>query len=310
VTHPSRSPAPGRVLVTGAGGFVGSRLAARLVEAGCAVHGVVRPGGGARILPGVELHPTDLTDATAVQRLVHGVRPQWVFHLAARVTGDRRLETAGSLVLDNLAQTVHLVDALARTGCERVVIAGSMEEPGRGEPATATPGSPYAAAKWAGSGVARLYHVLYGLPVVIARLFMVYGPGQRDRTKLVPFVITSLLRGESPPLSSGHRPVDWIHVDDVARGLESLARAPGLEGRTLELGSGQLVTIREIVDRIFALVGTTTTPRWGALPDRPFERPVVADVEATCRLTGWAPAVELGKGLADTIRWYRTVDAV
>jgi len=294
-----------RVLVTGAGGFVGGRLAVCLAATGHDVHGVLRPGGRADAPAGAEPHVVDLTDADAVRRLVRDVRPDWVFHLAARVTGDRRLEAAGALVLENLAQTVHVVTALAQTGCTRVVIAGSMEEPGRGEPATATPSSPYAAAKWASSGVARLGHALYGVPAVVARLSMVYGPGQRDTTKLVPLVITSLLRGESPPLSSGGRAVDWLHVDDVTRGLEAAAVTPGLEGRTVELGSGRLVTIREVMERIFGLMGVVESPRWGALPDRPLERPIVADVAGSRALIGWAPQVTLERGLADTIAWYR-----
>jgi nucleoside-diphosphate-sugar epimerase len=304
----SRRPrAARRVLVTGAAGFVGSHLTTRLVEAGDVVHGVVRPGTAGGSWPGAEAHAVDLADAAAVQRLVHDVRPEWVFHLAGRVTGDRRLDAAGSLVLDNLAPAVHVATAVAREGCARLVVAGSMEEPGRGEPATAAPGSPYALAKWAGSGVARLYHALYGVPVVIARLSMVYGPGQKDTTKLIPLVITSLLRGESPPLSSGRRAVDWIHVDDVVRGLEAAAVAPGVEGQTVELGSGRLVTIREVVDRLFAIVGTAGAPRWGALADRALERPVAADVEGSRRLIGWSPEVELEGGLAGTVDWYRRV---
>jgi UDP-glucose 4-epimerase len=294
-----------RVLVTGAAGFVGGRLAARLVAAGHDVHGTLRPAGRAASPAGVGLHVVDLTDADAVDRLVGKIRPEWVFHLAARVTGERGLEHARALVLDNLAQTLHVVTALGRAGCERLVVAGSMEEPGAGEPATATPGSPYAAAKWAGSGIARLGHALYGVPAVVARLSMVYGPGQRDTTKLVPFVITSLLRGDSPPFSSGARAVDWVHVDDVTRGLEAAAACPGLEGRTVELGSGRLVTIREVVERIFGLMGVAGSPRWRALPDRPLERPVVADVAASRALIGWAPGMTLEAGLAETIAWHR-----
>ena len=294
-----------RVLVTGAAGFVGSRLATQLVDAGHEVHGALRPGGRGAAPEGVEPHAIDLADGDSVHRLVQEVRPQWVFHLAARVTGDRRLDRASSVLLDTLAPTIHLLTALAREGCERLVIAGSMEEPGRGEPATATPGSPYAAAKWAGSSVARLYHALHGLPVVIARLSMVYGPGQSDTTKLVPFVITSLLRGETPALSSGSRAVDWIYVDDVVRGLAAAAERPGLEGRTVELGSGRLVTIREVVERIVRLMDVTVAPRWGALPDRPLERPLVADVRESRDLIGWTPRVTLEDGLASTIEWYR-----
>jgi UDP-glucose 4-epimerase len=83
--------------------------------------------------------------------------------------------------------------------------------------------------------------------------------------------------------------VDWIHVVDVVRGLEAAAAAPGVEGQTLELGSGRLGTIREIVDRIFAIMGAAGPPRWGALADRPLERPVVAGVETSRRLIGWSP---------------------
>ena len=294
-----------RILITGAAGFVGRRLATELVAAGHEIHGTLRPGGHGDAPAGVEIHVVDLADADAVHRLVRTVRPEWAFHLAARVTGDRQLDHAASLLLGTLAPTVHVLDALARAGCERLVIAGSMEEPGRGEAATAAPGSPYAAAKWAASSVARLYHALYGLPVAIARLFMVYGPGQRDTTKVIPFVITSLLRGERPPLSTGARAVDWIHVDDVVRGLTAAAACAGLEGRTVELGSGDLVTIREVVERIVRLMGATVSPRWGALPDRPLERPVAAAVAETRALLGWAPQVTLDDGLADTIEWYR-----
>ncbi len=84
-----------------------------------------------------------------------------------------------------------------------------------------------------------------------------------------------------------------------------MAAAPGVEGQTLELGSGRLVTIREIVDRIFAIMGAAGPPRWGALADRPLERPVVADVETSRRLIEWSPGVELGHGLTGTVDWYR-----
>jgi nucleoside-diphosphate-sugar epimerase len=95
----------------------------------------------------------------------------------------------------------------------------------------------------------------------------------------------------------------------VARGLEAAAASPGLDGRTVELGSGRLVTIREVVERIYGLMGVAGAPRWGALPDRPLERPVAADVEGSLRLTGWAPRMTLEDGLADTIAWYRRTPA-
>lgn len=294
-----------RILVTGASGFIGGRLAARLAAAGAEVHGVVRPGREGELPAGVVPAVADLSDAAAVRALVRRLRPAVVHHLAARVTGDRRIEHAGTIVLENLGQVVHLATSAAEVGVGKVVLAGSMEAPGEGEAATAIPGSPYAASKWASTAFVRMAHRLYGLPVVVARLFMVYGPGQKDVTKLVPHVITSLLRGESPALSSGRREVDWIHVDDVVEALVAVASHPGAEGESFDVGSGRLVTIRDLVERIASIIGSAGSPRFGAIPDRPGERPAVADVARTRGKIGWEPKIDLDEGLRSTVAWFR-----
>ncbi len=137
----------------------------------------------------------------------------------------------------NLASTVNLLTMAAETGCRRVVLTGSLAEP---DPKNGElfPSAPYAAAKWASSGYARMFHALYQFPVVIARVFMVYGPAQQDLTKLIPYVTLSLLRGETPKITSGDRLVDWVYVSDVVEGFVALGQAPGIDGETLDLGSG------------------------------------------------------------------------
>src|SRR5271155_2900674 len=102
-----------------------------------------------------------------------------------------------------------------------------------------------------------MFSALYQTQVVVAKIFMVYGPGQSDHTKLIPYVTTSLLRGEAPKLSSGVRSVDWIYVDDVVEGLIRCAEAPGIDGRTIELGSGKMASIREVVQQLSELVACT-----------------------------------------------------
>ncbi len=90
---------------------------------------------------------------------------------------------------------------------------------------TSVPGSPYAAAKTAVASYGRMFHALYGLPIVHLRVFMVYGPGPQDITKLVPYVTGCLLRGEPPRLSSGTREIDWIYIDDVVEAFVAAAHA-------------------------------------------------------------------------------------
>jgi nucleoside-diphosphate-sugar epimerase len=286
-------------LVTGASGFVGRALVARLAERGAAVHAVSRAPAAATA-PGVQWHALDCEDERAVGQLVERLRPRRVFHLAGLVTGRRDVDLVLPALRANLLAAVHLLVAAQRAGVERVVLAGSMEEPAPGEP----PSSPYAAAKGAASSYAALFHALYALPVVTARIFMVYGPGQRDLTKVVPASILTALAGERPRISTGTRPVDWIYLDDVVDGLCALGEAPGIEGRTLDLGSGEQVTVRAIVEEICRLCGVEA-PAVGAVPDRPLETTRRADVEATHAGAGFRARVSRLDGLTRTIAWLR-----
>jgi nucleoside-diphosphate-sugar epimerase len=102
--------------------------------------------------------------------------------------------------------------------------------------------------------------------------------------KLIPYVAISLLRGEATKLSSGVHLVDWIYVDDVVDGLIGCAQTPGIDGRTVELGSGEMHSIREIVERLGDLVPCPVDPLFGALPDRPLERSKKADTAGSYEL--------------------------
>ena len=293
-----------RVLVTGASGFIGSHLVRALAEVRAEVHAVSRRPRATRDEPteGVVWHQADLTGPNAAARLIAEVAPRMVFHLASEVTGGRELALVLPTFEANLASTVRLLAAATESGVERIVLAGSVEEP---DPASGEiPGSPYAAAKWAAAGYARMFHALYATPVVCARLFMVYGAAQLDLRKLVPYVTLALLRGEAPALSAGSRPVDWIHVDDAVAGLLLCARRRGLEGGVVELGSGEMVSVREVAARLHRQIGGPE-PRYGALPDRPFERVRAAHLEETERRLGWRPRIGLDEGLAATVAWYR-----
>ncbi|BAU48082.1 NAD-dependent epimerase/dehydratase [Sulfurifustis variabilis] len=290
------------VVITGASGFIGAALSRRLRDLGATVHGVSRQprtdGDGCDYW-----WRSNLAQFDDARRLMTAVRPSTIFHLASHVAGARDVSLVPVTLRDNLVTAVHLLAAATETGCRRVLLAGSLEEPepGSGWP---VPASPYAAAKYAASTYARMFHALYRTPVVLLRFFMVYGPGQWDEKKLVPYVIRSLLEGRAPEISSGRRRIDWIYVDDVVEGCLAAARASGVEGETIDLGSGELATVRDVVERIVALAGPGTVPRFGAVPDRPFEQERLADVARTRARIGWQPRVGLAEGLARTVAWY------
>jgi UDP-glucose 4-epimerase len=293
-----------RVLVTGTTGMIGTHVLRVLPKEAevVAVSRAPREGGGGR----ARWRICDLTQPGAATDLVASVRPDIVIHLAGAVRGDRSLEAVGPTLQANLVATVELLEAATRASCHRIVLSGSQLE----EPAVAghhaVPPSPYGASRWASSAYGRMFHAVFGTPVVVLRPQYVYGPGQRT-TFLIPHVITALLDGRSPQLSTGERLLDCVYAEDVARAYVAAAEAPGLEGSTIDIGSGALTSVRRIVELIIEYVGPSTgRPVFGALPQRPQEQLVETDVDETARVLGWRATTGLEEGLRRTVEWYRT----
>ena len=291
-----------RVLVTGGSGFLGSHLCRRLVDCGAEVHATSRVER-AQCDSEPRWRQADLADIGVARRLVSEIRPDIVYHLAGSVTAVPGKEFVLPTFHSLLTSTVNLLAAVTEFGCRRLILCGSFMEPDASQGAV-TPSSPYAAAKWAASGYGRMFQALYGTPTVILRTYMTYGPGQ-DSKKLIPGTIGSLLQGVPPQLSSGLWQADWIYVDDVLEGFLAAAHTPGLEGRTLELGSGTCVSVRTIVEELVTIMQPSVQPVFGALPDRPLEPVRVASTAESAQKLGWRPSTSLNAGLRRTVEWYR-----
>jgi UDP-glucose 4-epimerase len=294
-----------RCVVTGASGFIGTALCRELTARGAVVHGWGRKRSADLAVTVWET--CDVADRARVEQLFASTRPDVVFHLASRVTGARGIELVLPILADNLLGQVHVLSAAAAhpnaQGHPRVMCLGSLQEPDL-EP-RGVPNSPYGAAKFAANAYARMFAQVYGVPVVIARPFMVYGPGQRDLTKLVPYVATQILKNEPAQLSSGVQGFDWVYVDDVVEALLAAIATPAATGATIDVGSGVLTPVRDVASGIASRLGRPELLRLGAIADRKMEPTRSADVAATALLTGWRPRTSLETGLDRTAAWFR-----
>jgi nucleoside-diphosphate-sugar epimerase len=147
---------------------------------------------------------------------------------------------------------------------------------------------------------------MHGLPFISARVGMAYGPNDPNQRRLVPAVIETLLRGESPRLGSGHRRCDWVYVDDVVTGLMAIACTRSLSVPALDLGTGELCSVREVAETIRHILATHLPIDYDPRLDRPNEQERSADIHHTRRLLGFHAHTELHAGLCRTVAWHRS----
>jgi UDP-glucose 4-epimerase len=290
------------ILVTGASGFIGHHLCKKLAASGCEIHGISR-SRRQDTKNGIKWWHSDLMEPVALQQIIKSIKPDIVYHLSGCSSGSREIKLVLPTFQSNLISTVNLLVALDKVGCERILLTGSMEEP-RSNEIDFSSISPYAAAKWASSIYGKMFHALYSLPVVMLQVFMTYGPQQTNLAKLVPYVINSLLKNEIPKLTSGSRKIDWVYVEDVIDGLIATAQAKDVVGETVEIGSGELLTISDIVEKLVDQINPTIKPEFRAIEDRPFEGVRKADVKRTYELIGWRAKIPVNEGLQRTAKWY------
>ena len=298
-----------RALVTGAGGFVGSHLVARLVADGWDVVGTVRPGREVAAERLVALGcreravvvAADLSDPEQAAAVTREANPDVAFLLAAAraeaTPGDRAATTAV-----NASSGLWIVDALP-SRCRAVIRLGSSTEYGvaDGPMAEDTPLRPrgfFGATKAAGSLLVVAAAARLGLRSAVLRAFQVYGPLDHP-TRLVPSAVRAARTGEVLPLTQPGQRRDWIYVDDVVEGCVRAALAEDLPGgQVLNLGTGRQVANEELVAELARVTGRRIATAPGAHPGRHWDTTSwVSDPSLARDLLGWEAKVDLADGL-------------
>jgi NAD dependent epimerase/dehydratase len=312
---------PGRVLVTGAAGFIGSHVVETMAGAGWGVRAFVRYGSGGTagwldsspVRDGVEIFAGDIRDAGRVDAAVKDM--DVVLHLAALIGIPYSYVAPSSYLSVNVEGTMHVLDAVRRHSTPRLVVTSTSEVYGSAryvpidEQHPLQPQSPYSATKIASDSLALSYHAAFAVPVTVLRPFNTYGPRQSERA-VIPTIIGQLLQGPQLRLGSLDPVRDLTFATDTARGFLQAATAADVEGICVNLGTGVAVSIGELVERIGRLLGVTpdivTDPARVRPANSEVEQLLSANALAAAKLA-WKPAVDLDEGLAQTIAFMRAL---
>lgn len=308
----------GRVLVTGASGFIGSHLATRLLADGEEVHVLLRESSNFRRLPG--LHSArrwigDIREPSSIVACLEEVQPERIFHCAgtsrARKASDwEAVHEAQKVNVDGL---LNLLEAIMQTDIplRSLVRLGGAEEYGVGpapfaESQREAPRSAYSASQVAGTHLLQALQPGFSFAAVTVRPTLIYGPAQ-STDFLIPAVIEALLDGRPFPMSSGAQTRDLLHVQDLVTAMVIASNSERVRGEVFNIGTGVAPSIRTVARTIGRMMGRTDLIRFGALPSRSNDiLDLRNDVSKAERLLGWRSTITLARGLAQTIEWHRT----
>lgn len=309
-----------KVLVTGAGGFIGSHLTEALLDAGCHVRAFVRYNSsnswGWLDSPdrrrGLDVVAGDIRDANGVLQAMKGC--DVVFHLAALIGIPFSFNSPDAYVDTNVRGTLNVLQAARQLDVSRLLVTSTSEvygtakyvpmdenHPNQGQ-------SPYSATKIAADRLAESFFRSFGTPVTIVRPFNTYGPRQSARA-VIPSIAIQLLAGSKTVNVGNLRPKrDFNYVGDTVRGFIALAQAEKAVGQEVNIATGKEYSIRQVAEMLIEEIN----PRARLSCDRVRVRPRASEVmrlkgdsRRLIRLTGWRPEFSLQDGLAATVAWLR-----
>ena len=309
------------VLVTGAGGFIGSHLVERLHAEGARVRALVRYNSRGDIgllshLPDearkeIEIIGGDIRDSSAILKAAENV--EVVFHLGALISIPYSYLHPREVAESNFIGTLNVLMACQQNKVARMIHTSTSEVYGTARYAPIDEAhplqgqSPYSASKIGADKLAESFYCAYNLPVVTVRPFNTYGPRQSARA-IIPTIITQVLGSNTLKLGNLESTRDFTYVDDTVDGFIKAAQTAGVEGQTFNLGTGTEIRVGELAEKIMQLAGRQVEIQVEALRMRPDKSEVmrlISDNSLARKALDWTPRVSLDVGLGRVIEWLR-----
>jgi nucleoside-diphosphate-sugar epimerase len=303
----------GHLLIIGGSGFIGRNLAEKSLKVGLhtTVISLTQITYDKKI-PGVIYIQVDITSLPLLKEKLFGVSFDYIVNLSGYIDHSRYLYGGHIAINTHFNGLQNLLQVLDWSLIKRFVQIGSSDEYGnisapQFEHMSESPISSYSLGKLASTKLLKMLYETENFPVVILRLFLVYGEGQNNK-RFIPQIIQGCLLGKSFPVSKGDQLRDFCYIDDITSGiLQSLVKDKAL-GEVINLASGDSILIRSVVEKIQNLIGSGN-PEFGKIAYRKGENMALyANIDKAKSLLDWSPKIDLYEGLANTIGFYRAND--
>ena len=298
-------------LITGAAGFLGSHLANQLAREGHMVRGLddLSTGDPQVLDPDVHFTRGDVNDRPKLWTLLQEI--DCVYHLAARISVPKSILYPREYNTANVGGTVSLMEALRDVGIKRVVLAssgaiyGEQDVQPMPEGQTPRPSSPYAVSKLAAEYYVTTIGKLWGIETVCLRIFNAYGPGQHlpaSHPPVVPYFLLQASRsGTLVVHGDGSQTRDYVYVDDVVSAMVAAATAPNVNGRVINIGSGEEISLRGLTKLILEVTGSHSNVVYNSQTPGGVSR-LCADLSMAEQKLNYRPAIRLENGLRLTLQ--------
>ena len=308
-----------KVLITGAGGFIGSHLTEKMVSLGANVRAFVRynsrndwgllemsPEG---VKKDIDVIMGDLGDTSAINEAIKGV--DIVFHLGAIISIPYSYLHPRETIETNVMGTLNVLKAGMEHSVQRIVHTSTSEVYGTAqylpidEKHPLQGQSPYSASKIGADKIAESFFRSYDLPVVTVRPFNTYGPRQSARA-IIPTIITQMLTSDIVRVGSTHPKRDFTYIDDTIDGFIKTVEREGILGEAINIGSNIEISIGDLIEKIKSITGKEVEVKTEEVRVRPKKSEVLrlcADNSKARELLGWEPKTSLDEGLKSTIAW-------
>ena len=308
------------ILITGATGFIGSSIARQFVDKGDNVVCLSRSSGKtqSRIPKGATIVTGDVCDYNLMSDIISSKEIDYIFHMAANSIVRNSARDPMSTYRSNVMGTVALLEAARNVGrCKKIIVASSDKAYGDHdvlpyvESMSLQPKNTYDTSKACADLISRSYAHNYNMPIVVTRCSNVYGPGDPNMSRIIPNTITRILRNERPVLYSDVAEMEreFIYIDDVVSAYELITLSDNrTHGNAYNVGGTGVYTVSKIVDAILTEMKSNLTTT--IVEREPIFKEIkrqFIDAKKISNDVGWSPKVDLNKGLATTIEWYKSL---